>query len=143
MHSSACIHPPTLISLFFPCLDFLYSFSILSRQASLSYIILAYKLSSTNSAFQNLSPPHTMLWTDFTIYHTKGTYNLVEFLFYFCFWCKDYKNSRPGRGKWVLKLTVRMYGFLIISLRCKPEFSLNEDICVYTLVCWSHWHLIH
>lgn len=140
MYSSAFIHPPTHTFLFFPCLDFLYSFSILSRQPSLSYIVLAYKLSSTNSAFQNLSPSHTMPWIDFTIYHTKGTYNLVEFLFYFCFWCKDYKKFRPGRRKWIVKPTVRMCGFLIISLWFKPEFSLNEDVCVYALVCWSHRH---
>lgn len=49
-----------------------------------------------------------------------------------CFCCTDSEKSTSGRGKRIVKQTLRTCVFLILSLRFEPALSLNEGVCVDT-----------
>lgn len=49
-----------------------------------------------------------------------------------CFCCTDSEKSTSGRGKRIVKQTLRTCVFLILSLRFEPALFLNEGVRVDT-----------
>lgn len=118
MHASVCTNALALrvhkypFSVLISCFPFsvlisYFPFSVLRRPPSPLHALLAYRPSSTNPTLQYSSPRHTLPWTGFTVYHTKGitfiTHKLShitsEDTFFTCAFDINTRKSRPGRGK--------------------------------------------
>lgn len=133
-----CVHTDSLLFL----LRLLIFLFLASQDCLLNHTLIFFFLNE-KTAFSTPYPPSTEPFLPRIHHHRPHCLDSILLFviqktqprrvpFGLCFCCTDSEKSTSGRGKRIVKQTLRTCVFLILSLRFEPALSLNEGVCVDT-----------
>lgn len=132
-----CVHTDSLLFL----LRLLIFLFLASQDCLLNHTLIFFLNEKT--AFSTPCPPSTEPFLPRIHHHRPHCLDSILLFviqktqprrvpFGLCFCCTDSEKSTSGRGKRIVKQTLRTCVFLILSLRFEPALSLNEGVRVDT-----------